>query len=84
VDLQYSLSDRIRYYWPAAQIEQARGQLFDNLRSSPPPLPLLSQYLPQAYAALRAGQCHNTPEALVMAHLYAVLDDYHHACTPNV
>lgn len=84
VDLQYSLSDRIRYYWPAAQIEQARGQLFDNLRSNPPPLPLLSQYLPHAYAALRAGQCQNTPEALVMAHLYAVLDDYHHACTPNV
>lgn len=41
VDLQYSLSDRIRYYWPDPVIEDARARLFANLRDQPPPLPLL-------------------------------------------
>jgi D-tagatose-1,6-bisphosphate aldolase subunit GatZ/KbaZ len=80
IDLQYSLSDRIRYYWPDAAIEGARLQLFDNLRSNPPPLALIGQYLPHALLALREGRIRNTPEALVMAHIDTVLDDYLHAC----
>jgi D-tagatose-1,6-bisphosphate aldolase subunit GatZ/KbaZ len=79
VDLQYSLSDRIRYYWPDAQIEQARQRLFDNLRAAPPPLPLVSQYLPHAVHALRNGTATLDPHSLAMAHVSAVLDDYHHA-----
>lgn len=35
VDLQYSLSDRIRYYWPDPVIEAARERLFANLRADP-------------------------------------------------
>jgi D-tagatose-1,6-bisphosphate aldolase subunit GatZ/KbaZ len=80
IDLQYSLSDRIRYYWPDAQIDAARARLFDNLRNNPPPLPLLGQYLPHALKALREGRISNAPNALVMAHIEAVLDDYQHAC----
>jgi D-tagatose-1,6-bisphosphate aldolase subunit GatZ/KbaZ len=80
VDLQYSLSDRVRYYWPDAAIEAARVQLFDNLRANPPPLPLLSQHLPTALHALREGQATRDPLSLAMAHVSAVLDDYHHAC----
>jgi len=80
IDLQYSLSDRIRYYWPDAQIEQACTRLFDNLRADPPPLPLIGQYLPHALHAIRAGTATRDPQALVMAHISAVLDDYHHAC----
>jgi len=83
IDLQYSLSDRIRYYWPDPAIEQARQQLFANLRADPPPLPLISQYLPHALHALRNGLASNDPDALVMAHLTAVLDDYDHACDPH-
>lgn len=78
-DLQYSLSDRIRYYWPDPAIEQAREQLFANLRADPPPLPLVGQYLPHALHALRNGRCDADPASLAMAHLNAVLDDYHHA-----
>lgn len=79
-DLQYSLSDRIRYYWPDARIEQARARLFDNLRADPPPLPLISQYLPHALHAVRNGTASLDPQSLAMAHISAVLDDYHHAC----
>jgi D-tagatose-1,6-bisphosphate aldolase subunit GatZ/KbaZ len=80
VDLQYSLSDRIRYYWPDRAIEQARERLFANLRGDPPPLSLISQYLPHALHAVRNGTADADPMSLVMAHINAVLDDYHHAC----
>lgn len=79
-DLQYSLSDRIRYYWPDPEIEAARTRLFENLRADPPPLPLLAQYLPHAVHALRNGSATRDPHSLAMAHISAVLDDYHHAC----
>jgi D-tagatose-1,6-bisphosphate aldolase subunit GatZ/KbaZ len=80
VDLQYSLSDRVRYYWPDRVIEASRGRLFDNLRANPPPLSLLSQHLPHALHAVRAGTATRDPLSLSMAHVSAVLDDYHHAC----
>jgi len=80
VDLQYSLSDRVRYYWPDPVIEAARVKLFANLRANPPPLSLLSQHLPNALRALRAGTATRDPLSLAVAHVSAVLDDYHHAC----
>lgn len=83
IDLQYSLSDRIRYYWPDAGIEAARERLFANLRADPPPMPLIGQYLPTALQALREGRADRDPHALAMAQVTAVLDDYHHACHPD-
>lgn len=85
LQLQYSLSDRIRYYWPDPQIAAAQARLFDNLRRTKPPLPLplISQYLPNAYATLRAGGGHADPIALVLAHIGTVLDAYHGACTQD-
>jgi len=83
IDLQYSLSDRIRYYWPDPVIEDARARLFANLRENPPPLPLVSQYLPHALHALRHDRATSDPQSLAMAHVSAVLDDYHHACHPH-
>jgi D-tagatose-1,6-bisphosphate aldolase subunit GatZ/KbaZ len=41
---------------------------------------LISQYLPLAHAALRDGRIGGSPAELAMAHLSAVLDDYHAAC----
>jgi D-tagatose-1,6-bisphosphate aldolase subunit GatZ/KbaZ len=81
-DLQYSLSDRIRYYWPDSQIQTAQDRLFGNLTQSPPPLALVSQYLPDAYAIIREGGLKLTPENLVIAHIGATLDAYLAACTP--
>lgn len=83
LQLQYSLSDRIRYYWPDADIVAAQGRLFANLRSDPPPLALLSQYLPIAYAAVRKGDASRDPVDLVIAHIGATLDAYHGACHPD-
>ena len=80
VDLQYSLSDRIRYYWPDPVIESARARLFENLRATPPPISLLSQHLPGTLPGVRAGSVARDPLSLAVAHVSAVLDDYHHAC----
>ncbi|MHC9084165.1 D-tagatose-bisphosphate aldolase, class II, non-catalytic subunit [Luteimonas sp. RIT-PG2_3] len=83
VDLHYSLSDRMRYYWPDPAIEGARQRLFDNLRADPPPISLISQYLPHALHALRNGHATVDPLSLAIAHINAVLDDYHDACHPH-
>jgi D-tagatose-1,6-bisphosphate aldolase subunit GatZ/KbaZ len=83
LQLQYSLSDRIRYYWPDPAIAAAQERLFANLRQAPLPLALVSQYLPLAYAAARAGRASFDPAELVMAHVGATLDAYHGACHPN-
>ena len=56
LELQYSLSDRIRYYWPDPQIAAAQRQAVRQPARDPPPLALVSQYLPIAYAACRAGR----------------------------
>lgn len=81
--LQFSLSDRIRYYWPDPIIAAAQDRLFANLRAAPPPLAMISQHLPLAYAAVRKGESGSDPADLVMAHVAAVLDAYHGACHPN-
>lgn len=83
LQLQYSLSDRIRYYWPDPAIVAAQERLFANLRAQVPPLPLLSQHLPLAYAAVRAGAATLDPVDLIVAQIGATLDAYHGACHPD-
>jgi len=81
IDLDYSLSDRIRYYWPDPAIEAAREKLFANLRAKPAPISLVSQYLPHALTQLREGLVGNDPHDLAVAHVISVLNDYHYACS---
>src|SRR5262249_34266937 len=52
-DLQFSLSDRIRYYWSTPLIDAACTQLLETLQLRGMPLTLISQYLPLQYAAIR-------------------------------
>lgn len=82
-DLQYSLSDRIRYYWPDAEIARAQETMFRNLTENPPPPALVGQYLPVAHAAVREGWIGASPAELAMAHVWSVLDDYHAATAPG-
>ncbi|MFN3877327.1 MAG: D-tagatose-bisphosphate aldolase, class II, non-catalytic subunit [Brevundimonas sp.] len=82
-DLQYSLSDRIRYYWPDPSIVAAQDQMFANLTANPPPMALISQYLPAANAALREAALPSNPTNLVIAHIGATLEAYRTACTPE-
>jgi D-tagatose-1,6-bisphosphate aldolase subunit GatZ/KbaZ len=81
-DLQYSLSDRIRYYWPDPEIARAQETMFRNLAQYPPPPALISQYLPIAFAALRDGLSGGGAAELAIAHVAAILDHYHAATSP--
>jgi D-tagatose-1,6-bisphosphate aldolase subunit GatZ/KbaZ len=81
-DLQYSLSDRIRYYWNVPEVRAALEALLQNLRRRGVPLTLLSQYLPVQYAAVREGRLVNDPRELVLDGVAQILRDYAAACHP--
>lgn len=83
LDQQYSLSDRIRYYWPVPEVESALNRLLANLDANPPPLTLLSQYLPLQYQAIRAGRLRPRARELVLHAIEQVLQQYSAACTDN-
>lgn len=76
----YSLSDRIRYYWPAREIADALARLTQNLQEHPAPLPLISQYLPRQADAIRAGDVQNNPSALIRHKVQESLSRYADAC----
>ena len=77
---KYSLSDRSRYYWPNPSVEEALQRLLQNLVSSPPPLSLLSQYLPNQAAAVRAGVIAADPVSLIRDKIQEVVRHYSSAC----
>lgn len=76
----YSYSDRVRYYWPDSQIDNAFERLVRNLADEPIPLPLISQYLPLQYVKVRAGDINATPKELIISHIQDILQQYHAAC----
>lgn len=73
---KYSLSDRIRYYWPEATIQKALQTLLANLSLKPIPLSLLSQYLPQQYQAVRMSELQNRPLDLILHKIREVTQIY--------
>ena len=83
LDQQYSLSDRIRYYWPVPAVEAALQRLLTQLDANPPPLTLLSQYLPVQYQAVREGQIRPRARELVLHAIQHVLQQYAAACTDS-
>jgi D-tagatose-1,6-bisphosphate aldolase subunit GatZ/KbaZ len=76
----YSLSDRIRYYWPNIEISKALARLMESLHKSPAPLPLVAQYLPRQAEAIRAGVINNNPTAIIHHKVRESLARYSEAC----
>jgi D-tagatose-1,6-bisphosphate aldolase subunit GatZ/KbaZ len=83
LQLEYSLSDRLRYYWPRPEVVAALERLTAAFASEFPPLALLSQYLPAGYAAVRAGAISPSVPNLLIHHIRGVLAQYSRACNPN-
>jgi D-tagatose-1,6-bisphosphate aldolase subunit GatZ/KbaZ len=75
----FSFRDRIRYYWSNPEAHQALDRLTANLGKSIP-FPLLSQYLPGQWAAVRAGEIPASPEALIRHRIRQALSPYIEAC----
>ena len=76
----FSLSDRIRYYWPDPAVQAALNKLMANLEAVKIPMTLVSQYLPDAYRAIRAGQLQNSISNMISYKINLVLEDYAFAC----
>lgn len=76
----YSYSDRVRYYWPDHDIDEAYSRLVTHLADEAIPLPLISQYLPLQYTRVREGRLAATPHELIIDHIQDVLRQYHAAC----
>lgn len=77
---KYSYSDRSRYYWPKPKVQEALSRLLRNLSDYPPPLTLLSQFLPKQYEAVRRGSLRPEPNALIQDQIREVLRIYSAAC----
>jgi D-tagatose-1,6-bisphosphate aldolase subunit GatZ/KbaZ len=73
---RYSYSDRSRYYWNVPAVSAAVKTLFSNLAAAPLPLPLLSQFLPLQYHAVREHKIAADPASLVHESVRVVLRDY--------
>jgi D-tagatose-1,6-bisphosphate aldolase subunit GatZ/KbaZ len=77
---KYSLSDRMRYYWPDPQVQAALEKLLKNLSAIPLPHTLLSQFLPEMVETLRSGQIKNGLASIIAGRIERVLMDYSKAC----
>jgi len=82
IDIHFSLSDRLRYYWPHERISRAVDKLFDNLEQVFFPLGILSQYFPEQFQRIANNEIIPTPKALVMNKIQDVLRAYAYGCTP--
>ena len=83
-DLQYSLSDRIRYYWTQADAVAAVERLLARLDGVAIPETLVSQYLAGLYPEVAAGRLVPEARALCLAAVERALAPYRAAVTGEV
>ncbi|WEP50118.1 tagatose-bisphosphate aldolase subunit GatZ [Cronobacter dublinensis subsp. beijingensis] len=83
VDIHFSLSDRIRYYWPHPRIRQSVETLIANLNEIALPPGLISQFLPGQFESVNIGALTPTPHNLIIDKIQDVLRAYRYGCTPN-
>jgi len=77
---RFSYSDRVRYYWHYPEIVAAVSRLIENLDAATIPESVLSLYLPEQYARLRAGEIAGDPSSLIVDKVKDVLRVYAEAC----
>jgi len=80
---KYSLSDRIRYYWPNKKVGHALDKLIANLQHHPIPSSLLSQHMPPQHQALLDGQITSQPLDLIHHKIMEILKIYSIATCMN-
>ena len=76
----YSYSDRIRYYWQRSDVTGALDKLVTNLKTASIPETLFSQYMPEQYAALRAGEITDDPVEMIRHRVRSAIQPYSAAC----
>ena len=76
----FSLSDRLRYYWPHPTVKAALERLDRKLGDRPLPMGLVSQHLGAIAPYVLEGKIQATSRALQMGAVQAVLARYGRAC----
>jgi D-tagatose-1,6-bisphosphate aldolase subunit GatZ/KbaZ len=76
----FSYSDRCRYYWPQAEVQEALAGLLRNLSERPIPAALIDEFLPGSSGVAQEGRLPAEPVALIHHHIQCVLDLYAAAC----
>jgi len=77
---KFSFSDRLRYYWPMADLDLARNRLFENLQKNRIPHSLLSQFMPVQFYQVCEGMIKAEPKDLVNSYIQIVTGIYSRAC----
>ncbi|HKS72237.1 MAG TPA: class II D-tagatose-bisphosphate aldolase, non-catalytic subunit, partial [Terriglobales bacterium] len=77
---RYSYSDRVRYYWTTPLVCRTIETLMANMKGRTIPETMLSAFLPEEYAALRAGELEPSAQAIVRHRIRTVLRVYSDAC----
>ena len=77
--LNFSYSDRIRYYWTNSTVKHSVNLLIDNLTKLGIPESLVSQFLPNQYSELREGKINNNPKDFIRSKIFEILSVYHFA-----
>ncbi|WP_108399001.1 D-tagatose-bisphosphate aldolase, class II, non-catalytic subunit [Devosia submarina] len=72
----FSLSDRIRYYWPSESAMEAADRLLEVLGEREIPVPLVSQYLGASPAATFSYTGDRQARTLVLLAVRRVIDGY--------
>lgn len=78
----YALSDRCRYYWGEPEVRAAVQRLIGNLQRHAPPPILISQFMPEQYAAAIEDRLAD-PLALIRHRIFERLAEYARACARN-
>lgn len=76
----FSLSDRIRYYWSTPEINKGVNDLFDSLSSQRIPRTLISQYFPDLFPEVIDGMISSDAESLILARIQKQVKIYAEAC----
>ena len=84
VDIHFSLSDRIRYYWPHPRIRQSVEKLMANLTETKLPLGLISQYMPVQFERLSLNELSAVPHDLILDKIQDVLRAYRYGCSSEI
>ena len=74
----FSYLDRVRYYLPTAEVQDALKVLLTNLEGKIP-LYVLSQYFSNQYKKIRMGKLNNSCEDLILDKIGETIDDYLYA-----
>ena len=80
---RFALSDRSRYYWGEAPVQQALEKLYANLNEAGIPLPLVSQYLPEQVEDVQMGRLAPCAAELARHKVGLVVARYLRACHAN-